>query len=94
MNTLYFIETSTPRIRGAWFLETDRDTNSREFAMKEVRRGDVVKVLEVNEDEGTVRDVTEELRAECGHPEEHRTTLTGEDAAAWQADRARDLEAL
>jgi len=90
MDTLYFIETSSPRINGSWFLETDRDSNSRKFALNEVRRGGVVKVLEINEDEGTCRDVTEELRAECGHPEDYCTKLTGEDRALWEADCQRN----
>lgn len=95
---LYFVETSSPRIRGSWFVETDRDSNSREFALSEVRRGDAVKVLEVIEpcDEyprGQVLDVTQEMQDECGViREDYRTTLTGEDFAAWQADRRRAEE--
>lgn len=94
---LYFVETSSPRIRGAWFVEIDRDSNSRAFALSEVRRGEAVKVLEVIEpcDEyprGQVLDVTNEMKAEVGVlSQDYRTTLTGEDLAAWQRDRARAL---
>lgn len=95
---LYFIETTSPRIRGAWFIETDRDQNSREFALKEVRRGEAVKVLEVIEPcedfpRGQVLDVTAELEAEAGiHRDDYRTPFTGQDAIDWQNDRARALQ--
>ncbi len=64
MNTLYFVETTSPRL-GNWFLECDRDTNSRASAIRQIREGDIIKVLEVNEDAGTVRDVTDELKEEA-----------------------------
>jgi hypothetical protein len=59
MNTLYFIETQTAKL-GRWFIECDRDSNSREAAIKLIRSGEVcpVKILEICEDEGTCRDVT------------------------------------
>jgi hypothetical protein len=88
MNTLYFIETQTAKL-GRWFLECDRDSNSRDAALSSIRNGEAIKVLEISEDEGTCRDVTDDLRAECGFPDDYRTTMTGEDAAAWQADRRR-----
>lgn len=58
MNTLYFIETKSAKL-GRWFIECDRDSNSRETALQLIRSGEVnpVKVLEVDEDAGTVRNV-------------------------------------
>ena len=46
--------------RGRAFIETDRDQNSRVFALGLIRSGDVdcIKVLEIDEDAGTVRDCT------------------------------------
>lgn len=58
---LYFIETSSPSL-GRWFLELDRDSNSRDEIIRQFDDA-TVRVLEVNEDEGTCRDVTEEIRA-------------------------------
>ena len=68
---LYFIETQSVR-QGRWFLETDRDSNSREHVIDLIRRRDVypVKILEVCEGEGTVRDVTDELIDEACLEEE------------------------
>ncbi len=93
MNTLYFIETQTAK-QGRWFLECDRDKNSREAALESVRNGEAIKVLEVNEDEGSCRDVTDDLRAECGYPDDYRTPFTGQDAIDWQNDRRRALETV
>lgn len=59
--SLYFLETSSPKL-GRWFLELDRDSNSREEIIRQVDEY-TVKVLEINEDEGTCRDVTDEFRA-------------------------------
>jgi len=66
-NPLYFIETQSPRIRGPWFTEVDRDTNSRAAVIDLIRTGEVdpVKVLEIDEDAGSCRDVTEEIVAEA-----------------------------
>lgn len=95
---LYLIETRSPRIRKTWFLEIDRDHNSREFALREVRFGEVVKVLEVIEPcedfpRGQVLDVTAELEAEAGiHRDDYRTPFTGQDAIDWQNDRRRALQ--
>jgi hypothetical protein len=62
MNALYLIETQHERL-GRWFIETDRDNNSRSYAISLIKSGEVkpIKVLEVCEDEGTCRDVTQEL---------------------------------
>jgi hypothetical protein len=60
-NPIYLIEHQGKV--GRYFIECDRDTNSRQFAIGLIRSGEVnpVKVLEVVEDEGTCRDVTEEF---------------------------------
>ena len=64
---LYFIEIHGLKIRGRWFLEADRD-ETRADVLKTIREcgSQVVKVLEVIEDEGTVRDVTADIKAEAG----------------------------
>lgn len=66
---IYFIETTSPRIRGAWFIETDRYQNSRAHVIGLICSGEVdpVKVLEIDEDAGTVRDVTADIldEVEC-----------------------------
>lgn len=66
MQPLYLIEASFGRL-GRAFIETDRDTNSRAYVIGLISSGEVkpVKVLEIIEDEGTCRDVTEELTAEA-----------------------------
>jgi hypothetical protein len=63
MRPLYFIEHRGKTVRGQWFLECDRDTNSRAGVIDLIRSGEVdpVKVLEVIEDEGFCRDITDEL---------------------------------
>lgn len=62
MDNLYFIEIEGLKIRGKWFLETDRD-DTRADVLETIRQYDprVLKVLEVNESEGTCLDVTEEI---------------------------------
>ena len=64
MNPLYFIETQTAKL-GRWFIECDRDKNSRAYVIELIRTGEVdpIKVLEICEDEGTCRDVTDEIIA-------------------------------
>jgi hypothetical protein len=68
MQPLYFIEHQGRR--GRWFLELDRDENSRAAVIEAIRtkNADPVKILEVDEDAGTVRDVTDELVAEALDP--------------------------
>lgn len=65
MQPLYFIEHQGTRSR--YFLETDRDENSRDAAIALIRSNEAkpVKVLEIDEAAGTCRDVTEELKAEA-----------------------------
>lgn len=64
---LYFIEIAGLKIRGKWFLECDRD-ETRADVLDTIRiyGSQVLKVLEVNEAEGTCRDVTEQMVAEAG----------------------------
>jgi len=97
MNVLYFIETQSSRL-GRWFLECDRDSNSRDAALEAIRNGEAVKVLEVTEPcedflRGQVLDITEDLRAECGLPDTYRTPFTAQDAIDWQNDRRRAIQA-
>jgi hypothetical protein len=66
---LYFAECSYGRL-GHEFQALDRDNNSREEIVRQIRTGniDVIRVLEVDEIAGTCRDVTAELIAEaCVH---------------------------
>lgn len=74
MTTLYFIETQSSRL-GRWFIECDRDSNSRAQVIGLIRSGEVdpVKVLEVIEDEGTCRDVTDEFK-HCAKWGDHTET--------------------
>jgi hypothetical protein len=66
MNALYLIEVQHPRL-GRWFLETDRDSNSRTHAIRLISSGEAnaIKVLEVNEGAGTCKDVTTEILEEA-----------------------------
>jgi hypothetical protein len=62
-NPLYFIEADFGR-HGRAFVETDRDKNSRAQVIQDIAEGqieNVVKVLEVFENEGSCRDVTEDI---------------------------------
>ena len=62
---LYFVEANFGKL-GTAFVETDRLTNSRANVINNIMSGEwnVVRVLEVNEDEGTCRDVSEDLARE------------------------------
>lgn len=59
---LYLAEVNLGRL-GRVFIETDRDRNSREFVVGLIRTGEIdpVKVIEIDEEAGSVRDVTDEL---------------------------------
>lgn len=59
---LYLAECSFGRLGNA-FRETDRDQNSRDEIVGLIRSGEihVVKVIEIDEIEGTCRDVTSEI---------------------------------
>lgn len=63
---LYFVEVAGEHVRGKWFLEFDRDESRGQLIDTLREHGSrVLKVLEVNESEGTCRDVTEALTAEA-----------------------------
>ena len=83
-------KTTTTAKLGRWFIECDRDTNSREAAIELIRSGEVdpVKVLEICEDEGTCRDVTADIIAQATMRTFNRPDAADAQAAAW--DRARD----
>ena len=63
---LYFAECSYGRL-GNEFQACDRDKNSRAEIVREIRSGGIhpIKILEVDEEAGSVRDVTDELIAEA-----------------------------
>lgn len=97
MNPLYFIETQSAKL-GRWFIECDRDSNSRDQALMLIRtrQVDPVKVLEVDEDAGTTRNVLldddfcEAIVHARGHEIANKLfSAADRQAAAW--DRARDL---
>ena len=59
---LYFVEANFGR-HGRAFVETDRDKNSRRQVVEDIAHGqleNVIQVLEIVEDEGSCRDVTED----------------------------------
>lgn len=62
---LYFVEADYGKL-GTAFVETDRTTNSRVSVVRGIVSGEwsAVRVLEVSEDEGTCRDVTEDMARE------------------------------
>jgi hypothetical protein len=66
LSPLYLAECRFGR-HGNAFRETDRDTNSRSEIIDLIKSGDidVVKVLEIDEQEGSVRDVTAEIVSEA-----------------------------
>ena len=71
---LYFVEADFGR-HGRAFVETDRDRNSRRQVIADIAHGqleNVVQVLEIVEDEGSCRDVTEDIACEV------RDFLSGE----------------
>jgi hypothetical protein len=60
---LYFVEADFGR-HGRAFVETDRDRNSRAQVIEDIADCQIenpIKVLEIFEDEGTARDVTEDI---------------------------------
>ena len=91
ISPLFLIEVQHPRL-GKWFLETDRDSNSRAFVVNLIRSGEVnaYKVLEVCEDQGTVRDVTEEILEEVESLSVN-DDLPMDEPREWDADHKRDL---
>jgi hypothetical protein len=89
---LYFVEKRSPRVRGAWFGEIDRDTNTRQSTVDAIRTGEVdpVKVLEVDEGAGTCRDVTDEIMAQADR-EAEPVPRTLADRIEWERDHEREL---
>jgi hypothetical protein len=71
---LYMAECSYGKL-GREFQATDRDTNSRIEIVRQIRSGaiDPVKILLVDEEAGTVTDVTDELLAEAAEAREPRS---------------------
>ena len=70
---LYFAEVRYGKL-GVEFQATDRDKNSRAEIVHQIRNGvDVVRVLAVDEQTGTCRDVTEEILAESEEERDPRT---------------------
>jgi hypothetical protein len=60
---LYFVEADFGR-HGRAFVETDRDNNSRQQVIADIAQGqleNIIQVLEIVEDEGSCRDVTEDI---------------------------------
>jgi hypothetical protein len=71
---LYFVEADFGR-HGRAFVETDRDKNSRRQVIENIAQGqleNVIQVLEIVEDEGSCRDVTEDIACDV------RDFLSGE----------------
>lgn len=66
VSPLYLAECNY-RSLGCAFRETDRDSNSRSEIIGLIKSGeiDVIKVLEIDETEGSVRDVTAEIVSEA-----------------------------
>ena len=63
---LYLVEADFGR-HGRAFVETDRDKNSRRQVIEDIAQGqleNVIQVLEIVEDEGSCRDVTEDIAGE------------------------------
>jgi len=86
---LFFAECSYGRL-GREFQATDRDTNSRVEIVRQIRSGaiDPVKILLVDEQAGTVTDVTQELLTEAA--EQAREVPELEDLRQRRVDLARD----
>jgi hypothetical protein len=78
MQPIYLIEHQGLRAR--YFLEIDRDSNSRSSVIQMIREKqcDPVKILEVDEDAGTVRDVTDDLVGEAMDGENVRNAHVAE----------------
>ncbi len=93
---LYFVEVDFGGRIGRSFVETDRDANSRKQIIHNIRvgeyRGPVVTVIECNPVERTSRDVTDDILAEAGLPDDYRTPFTGQDKLDWEHDRRRAIE--
>ncbi|WP_375413064.1 hypothetical protein [uncultured Bradyrhizobium sp.] len=87
---LFFIEIAGLNTRGKWFLEADRD-QSRTDVLDTIRdyNSQVLTVLEVFEDENSVRNVTEDMKLEAGITND-APPPGGQDKIDWQRDRRLD----
>lgn len=92
MNTLYLIEGDFGS-HGKAFIETDRDKNSRAHVIGLIRSGEVklIKVLEIVEDEGTCRDVTDEFKAAARFDDNVEAISRALDRQAERNDHRYDL---
>jgi hypothetical protein len=87
-NPLYFAECDYGRL-GREFQATDRDDNSRAEIVRQIRCGGInpVKILEIDEEAGSCRDVTEEIMAEAA---QQREPPTGAELLQMLVDMQRD----
>lgn len=87
---IFFLEVNLGRL-GKVFIETDRDSNSRAHVIELIRSGEhtPVKVIEVDEDAGLVRNVTDEILSEVAALLVPMFADAGDRQAAMN-DRARD----
>jgi hypothetical protein len=85
---LYFVENDHGRL-GREFMALDRDDNSRADIVRQIRSGGIhpVKILEIDEDAGSCRDVTDELMAEAA---QQREPPTGAELLQTLVDMQRD----
>src|ERR1700761_8459213 len=87
---LYFVEVNYGTKIGRAFVELDRDRNSREAVIEDIRTGqhrDVLTILEVDASAGRCRDVTLEILGEAQFAAELAEINRQADAF----DHARDL---
>jgi hypothetical protein len=67
MRPIYFVEHQGLKAR--YFVETDRDDNNLNSIIGMIRSGELkpVKILEVDEESGTVENITEEVMSIANH---------------------------
>lgn len=67
LHPLYLAEVNLGGRYGRVFLETDRDSNSRADIVNRIRTGEIdpVKVIEIDEEAGLVRNITDEVIEEA-----------------------------
>lgn len=90
---LYFAECRYGKL-GDEFQATDRADNSRDAIIRLIRAGgvDVIKILEIDEDAGTCRDVTAEFHAAAAKGRELPSLEDVRQALIdYQRDHRRDL---
>jgi hypothetical protein len=78
-------------LRARYFIETDRDTNSLKSIVDQIRSGELkpVKIIEMDEDAGTIENITEEVMGLAGIAAE--APLSPADLQAAAFDRAQAL---